>query len=292
MPFAGYDDWKDSEAYSAGDIVFYNNYLYIAMTSCDAGDDPLTATYTQYFEVGDFGFNKVFPTEEEPDPDNTYSQTMRKWTIYDLPFGYYYSKLCGLPGNNLQESQYSNVGTEVMVLNVYRLGGPDDGLDFAKIEYNWSGYGLPHGLNSKWPDPDYVLRRGQETEREIESELVYHISFVPMDFNGLAKMPKQYGDETVSGLAFQSHLYQYNTTTFYGGDYYGAENTPYESVRMATLFYATFSRSHNYIGDPSGSDSVTSPTFADNYEASVPSPPVTDPPTQWYLTGITPNHPD
>jgi len=280
MPFAGYADWKDTLAYSRGSVVYHKTYLYVAMTDCDAGDDPLSSTFTEYFNCGDFGFDMIYPTEEEPNPDNTYSQTMRKWSIYDLPCNYYYQRLAG---RKTQPGEFESFETgEVMVLNVYRPLGPDDGAGEAKLKYNWRGYGLTFGLNSEWPDPE-------------EGELVYHISFVPLDPAGPESiMPYQYGDETVSGLSFESHLYQYNTSTFFAGDYYGAGTGPFNpgTVRMSCMYLAAFSRTHNFTGDPSGSATLTSPAFADNYFASIPELPVTDPPTYWLLTGINPNHPD
>lgn len=281
MPFAGYDDWKEGLTYSQGSVVYYKTYLYVAMTNCDAGDNPLTATYTESFDCGDFGFNKVYPSLENPSPENIYTRTMRKWTIFDLPFGYYYSKLCGLPKTPLSALDYANVGSDVMVVNFHRPGGasgpePED----PKIAYNWTGYGLTHGLNSQWPEPTF-------------GELVYHISFVPLAQESTTSiMPRQYGDETVSGFAYQSHLYQEGTAVFFQNDPFGGGNGIFETVNMAALAYASFSRTHNFSGSPSGTASINSPDFADNYTASIPELPETDPPTSWTLTGISPDHPD
>lgn len=278
MPFWNYPDWKANQSYARDTVVYYNSYLYVAMTDCEAGDNPLTSTYTAYFECGDFGFDKIFPSEENNfNPDNTYTRTMRKWTVADLPFSYYHAKLCGLYGEGFTYSGYGDAGQEVMVLNVYRPEGPDQGPDDPKLKYNWSGYGITRGLNSEWP------------ESEI-GELMYHISFVPIELG----MPYQEGDETVSGLYWPSHLYQYNTSTFFGGNPYGAFFLPYAdgTVRMSTMYYASFSRTHSFSGNPSGSASINSPAFADDYNDDIPELPETDPPTYWTLIGISPDHPD
>lgn len=272
MPFWGYPDWKANQAYTQGTVVYHKTYLYVAMTYCEAGDDPLTSTFTCNFTPGSFGFGAS-------ETFYTYSKTMRKWTIFDLPFYYYHAKLCGLYGEGFSFSGYGS--EDIMVLNVYRPEGPDgpDPED-PKLQWNWAGYGTTYGLNSEWPESQ-------------KGELVYHISFVPLGGQGPdSVMPEQYGDETVSNIYDQSHLFQYNTTTFFIADtQYGGYGS-IDTAKMFTMFYPTFGRTHNFTGDPSGTASINSPSFADNYMDAVPELPETDPPTQWDLTGISPNHPD
>ena len=278
MPFADRDDWKDNVAYLEGSVVYHKGFLYIAMADSEAGEDPLTATHEFTFTSGDFGF-----------PDDTFTKVLRKWTIFDLPSGYYYQKLCGRTANPRPfEGFYYG---DVMVLAVYSLGDTDD---FGRIvKYNWSGYGIPHGLNSEWVEPNLIYAKNTELEQSIPSELIYHISFVPIDDGA---MPMQYGDETVTGYQYKSHLYQFTTSNFFETTSYG-QNT-IEGLKMFTMWYAAFSRDHNYTGIGYGSATRTSPAFADNYTASIPElpePPETDPPTPpytWFLTGINPNHPD
>jgi hypothetical protein len=289
MPFAGYDDWKDSLTYSANSVVYYKGYLYRAMTAIDAGDNPLTATHEFSFDSGDFGFDKIYPTPAEPNPSNTFTKVLRKWTVYDLPSGYYYQKLYGRTTAPGASESFAN--GDAMVLTVYSLGDSDQGGRF--VNYNWIGYGLPPGLNSEWIEPNFIYAKDTDAEQNISSELIYHISFVPIDEGA---MPKQYGDEDVTGFQYQSHLYQFTSSTFFESNKYGDDEI--DGIRMWTMYYAAFSRDHNYTGIGYGSATRTSPAFADNYTASIPElpePPETDPPAEpyiWFVTGINPNHPD
>ena len=258
MPFPAigdygpYGDWSETTAYSEGDVVYYGGYLYRAMTSITAGDDPRTATFTCTF------------TNTAGISGGTSTRTMRKWRIFDLPNSYYQAMLRGIPPGRFGTS--TNTSPLVDYVRTISAAGFKISGEVAD-ECSWDGYGFFAGL-----DVTYSI----DTLTTVDKErLLYSFSAVPMDRVDQMLGGSTYDDPTNNYTAV---FWQPNTVG--DGTEYPAWGDDCQGMMFASM--QTFGRDYTVLesyslGPPETTSTadLTTVSFQDNW-TSVPvsSPPI------------------
>lgn len=173
MPFPAigsygpYADWSESVTYYPDDVVFHKGYLYRLMGDGSFGDsstgeDPKTATFNcPFYDTA--GINSIGAS---PPYSYTEYRTMRRWRLFDLPFGYYEAALRDFP-----PAVFDTFGVGSPFPNEIRttcLSGFDVRQAPKATSCSYAGYGLSAGLDSTWDDP-------------VFGELLYSFSAIPMD---------------------------------------------------------------------------------------------------------------
>lgn len=155
------EPWDPEATYDVDDLVSYGGYMYRAMTTIAAGDNPRTATFTCTFSP-----NASYQKYDPIDPIGNETLTMRKWTIVDYEFSVHMAKLRGLNPEalipafdfNFKHSYLQMRGefTTICVRNMYGgyNNGDDEEIDFMipPALASYAGYGMPAALNSEYDD--------------------------------------------------------------------------------------------------------------------------------------------
>jgi len=136
MSYGPYPAWKGDTTYATGDRVSFGGYIYEAMTSIAAGDNPRSATYSLL------------------------GGTFRKWRVWDLPASYIMARLRGLPENVLanEVGVVSPMPHEIHLVQVrtdfQNNGSPNADLYWQPDSKSSAGYGMPAGMDSNWSEPE------------------------------------------------------------------------------------------------------------------------------------------
>jgi hypothetical protein len=136
MSYGPFSAWDPEATYTAGQRVSYGGYIYEAMTSIAANDNPRTATYSLL------------------------GGTFRKWRVWDYPFSYIMARLRGLPENVLanEGGVVSPMPEEIHLVQVrtdfQNNGSPDADLYWQPDSKSSAGYGMPAGMDSNWSEPE------------------------------------------------------------------------------------------------------------------------------------------
>jgi hypothetical protein len=136
MSYGPYPAWKGDTTYATGDRVSFAGYIYEAMTSIAAGDNPRSATYSLL------------------------GGTFRKWRVWDLPASYIMARLRGLPENVLanEVGVVSPMPHEIHLVQVrtdfQNNGSPNADLYWQPDSKSSAGYGMPAGMDSNWSEPE------------------------------------------------------------------------------------------------------------------------------------------
>lgn len=253
MPFPAigdygpYDDWDETQAYAADDVVYYGGYLYRAMTSTSAGDNPRTATYSC----------TLSNTSGLP-YGSTLTKTMRKWRLFDLPFSYYQAMLRGIPPKAFSTyGESSSFPDEVRTISA--VGFALDG-EIA-TECSPAGYDLFAGL-----DVTYAVN---SLEGVDNITLLYSFSAVPIDKVDQLLGGQTYLDPTTN---YSAIFWQPNTVGT------GSQGPAWGDDCQGMMFASmqTFSRDYGILesyslGPPvtSVTNDVTTVAFQDNWLAAV-----------------------
>jgi hypothetical protein len=260
MPFPAigsygpYADWDETLAYAQGDVVFYGGYLYRAMTSASAGENPRTATFNCAF-TDTAGINSSGAT---PPYSYTEYREMRVWTIYDLPFAYYQAMLRRIPPGSLSSYDAGTVlGQEIRTISAagFSLNG-----EIAR-ECSYNGYGISAGL-----DVTYAV---DELEGVDNIEVIHSFSAIPLD--ELENTTYRDSTDTYEAIFWQPNTVASGTDApAWGSDCQG----------MMVSSMQTFSRDYSVLvsyslGPPvtSSTDDVTTVSFQDNWNAAVTGSP-------------------
>lgn len=249
MPFPAigsygpYPDWSQASTYSEGDVVFYGGYLYRAMTSISAGDNPRTATFTCTF----YNTSGISTSTED-------TRTMRKWRIFDLPFSYYHAMLMGIPPNSFDQYGISSPMPDE-IRTICAVGFATDG-EIA-VDSSFDGYGISAGL-----DVTYAV----DTIEGVDNiELTYSFSAIPMD----ELEDTTYRDPTTN---YQAIFWQTNTVGT--GSDLPAWGNDCQGMMFASM--QTFSREYGVLTSYSSgppvvavTNDVTTVAFQDNWTAAI-----------------------
>lgn len=240
--YGPFPDWSDSVNYATGDRVYYDSYIYQAMTAITAGDNPKTATFTANL-TDNAGFSATVGT--------TTTRTMRKWTVWDFPVGIQMALIRGVSPSALDTGGTSPVTYEVKTIYVTR---PDrTALGVYPTVGSYAGYGLPSGMNQEWNE-----------------DISYNFapSAVPYNFD-LINGPEDYVGPTTneSGILFQPdtitpHFDQQGTNYYL----YPAWSDEVQGQMVSS--YQTFSRDFNYIDADDNLQILGTPYWQDNWEAN------------------------
>ena len=241
-PYGGpFAPWDSASTYSTGDRVSLGGYIYQAMTSISAGDDPRTATFTAT------ATNKIGP--------GTSTRTARKWRIWDYPVGYYMARLRGLPEFELDGPE------EVRTFCV--RGEFDNRAEvFTYPTYaSYAFYDMPAGMDTVWPAP-------------ASGELLIMPSAVPLeDSTRPAAYPSDSGSSD-DAVSFQPNTVsaQITSVEVSPGTFEDALLPAWSSDTQGQMFacMATFSRTYKYnlASDPTGEGNAATNLFEDNWTAN------------------------
>ena len=234
MSYGPFSAWDSAATYSTGDRVTYGGYIYEAMTSIAANDNPRTATYSLL------------------------GGTFRKWRVWDYPASYIMARLRGLPETAIaaEGGNPSPLPEEIRLVQVraeYDFNGaPDADIYWQPDSVSSAGYGMPAGMDSNWSDPD-------------EGELVW--SFSAARYEDGAPYAYDYNLGADSGIIYSP------TTVLANLDYvpddgffnlYPAWST--ETQGQMISCYQTFDREFNVLINGSPNSEAT-PSFKDNWRS-------------------------
>jgi hypothetical protein len=235
MSYGPYPAWKGDTTYATGDRVSFGGYIYEAMTSIAAGDNPRSATYSLL------------------------GGTFRKWRVWDLPASYIMARLRGLPENVLSTDSgvVSPMPEQIHLVQVrteYQYNGsPDADLYFEPGSKSSAGYGMPAGMDSNWSDPE-------------EGELMY--SFTAARYDEGKPYAYDYNLGSDSGII-------YSPTTVAAKLEYDATSDSFlvlpawhtETQGQMISCYQTFSREFTFTQPGPSTASQLTPEFQDNWIA-------------------------
>lgn len=243
-PFGPFDDWSDTLPYAEGEVVYYQGYLYQAMTSILAGDNPRSATYTATLS-DTAGFSGTIGA--------TTTRTMRKWTVWDFPVGMQMARLRGVSPAALYDGGASPVTYEVKTIYVTKSDRYAAGVYPASGSY--SGYGLPAGLNQNWDE---------------DLSFTFAPSAIPYSFDTF-NAPQDYVGPTTneSGILFQPDtLTPYFDIQAGSSNYHLYPAWAEEVQGQMVSSYQTFSREFNYIDANDDPQTLATPAWQDNWQAN------------------------
>jgi len=258
-PFGPFADWSASVTYAEGDVVYYQGYLYQAMTAITAGDNPRTATYSATL-TDNAGFSGTIGTPA--------TRTMRKWTVWDFPFGIQMARLRGVSPSALYEGGTSAVTYEVKTIYVTRPDRMD--LNVYPTVGSYAGYGLPSGMNQEWNE-DIAFN--------------FAPSAVPYNFD-IINGPEDYVGPTTneSGILFQPDNVTARISLQAGSDnFFMYPAWSQECQGQMVSSYQTFSRDFNYIDADDNLQLLTTPGWQDNWQSNGTDTGSEDPPD--YIIG-------
>lgn len=263
MPFPAigsygpYADWSETVTYYPGDTVYHKGYIYTLMSDGSFGDsstgeDPKTAEFSCPFE-DTAGINS-----QGASPPYSYTEyrDMRRWRLFDLPFGYYEAALRGVP-----PAVFDTFGVGSPLPKEIRttcVSGFDVRAAPKATSCSYAGYGLSAGLDSTWDDP-------------VFGELLYSFSAIPMD-----ELENTTYTDPVSG-SFSAIFWQPDTiAALIGSGNNGGFPEDYllpawSAETQGQMFSCTqtFSRTFDFIldGSTGAGDSSDTPAFQDNWQA-------------------------
>jgi hypothetical protein len=256
MSYGPFPAWDEEETYSTGERVSYDGYIYEAMTSIAAGDNPRSATYSLL------------------------GGTFRKWKVWDYPASYIMARLRRLPGES--EISLPNEVRTICVRTdfVATDAGYENDVYHGPDSLSPSGYGMPRGMNSNWSPP------------ESGSELMYSFSAVPYE-DGKPKT-YEYGFGADTGIVYQpTTIAPYMSLVETDDDppeYVYALNPAWATETQGQMIscYQTFSRSFQYFDGDGAPSSTTTTGFQDNWTAD----PTTTVDGEYILGGIVGTEPN
>jgi len=239
MSYGPFDPWDEAETYSTGDRVSYEGYIYEAMTSIAAGDNPRSATYSLL------------------------GGTFRKWRVWDLPASYIMARLRGLPENVLanEGGVVSPMPEEIHLVQVradYQYNGsPEADLYLQPTSMSSAGYGMPKGMDSNWGTPS-------------EGELVW--SFSASRYEDGKPYAYDYNLGTDSGIVYSptTILPKARYDTIVGSNTNWAFYPAYATETQGQLIscYQTFGRTFDWIDEVGATDTAIIPAFADSFNTA------------------------
>lgn len=255
MPFPAigsygpYADWSETATYAEGDVVYYGGYLYLAMTSITAGDNPRTST-----------FSCTFTDTSGINGGGTANRTMRKWRIFDLPNSYYQAMLRGIPPGRFGNFSINTSPLVDYVRTISAVGFALDGEIAVECSYN--GYGISAGLD--------VTYEVDELDGVDNITLLYSFSAIPLEE---VEGNTTYRDPTDN---YEAIFWQPNTVGT--GSDAPAWGDDCQGMMFASM--QTFSRDYSIlesysVGPPvtAVTNDVTTVAFQDNWQAAVTGTP-------------------
>lgn len=234
-PYGGpFSPWDKNTAYVEGNRVSHKGYNYQLMDATSTNDNPTTATYSLL------------------------GGTFRKWRIWDYPASYIMARQRGIPGQSVI-SLPDEVRT-ICVRGDYVAtdAGFENDVYLEPTSLSPSGYGMPKGMNSIWPEP-------------AEGELMYSFSAVPYEDGE----PKSYD---YGGGADNAIVYQPTTIAPFVSlveteddppDFVASLNPAWATETQGQMIscYQTFNRSFQYLDSDGDPASTLTPDFQDNWTA-------------------------
>jgi hypothetical protein len=270
-PFGGpFAPWDKDVAYTEGNRVSYDGYIYELMDGPSTNDDPRSATYSETFT----------PTALA---GSSTTLTMRRWMLWDYPAGYYMAKLRGIPPFSLIDIMGNTpVSNEVRLVqvrakaNVNEDNTNDDAYDLP-TSASFEGYRMPGGMDSTWAEPtDYNF-----TDTSVTPPVPYTVTggklmYAPATAAYEDGYPAAYNifDGQAYGVCYSpTCIIPITTSGEVDGDtvYYINPIMQTETQGQMIASYGTFSREFKYLvsGSPRfGTDEATTTGFQDNYLAS------------------------
>lgn len=232
--------WDSKKAYALDDRVYYQGYLYQAMTSISPGDDPRTATFTNS------------------------GVTFRKWTIYDLPSTYLMARLRGIPDNSISDESgvASPMPYEVRTICVRNFFQSDESFQ-EPTSKSLGIYGMPQGMDSNWAQTEYwdpVYAPSAAAYADGKPKSYPYPASMPID-SGIVFQPNTVSAQLLSDLNMGSP------------EDYLAPAWSTETQGQMISCYQTFSREYGFalVGTaPYTGDESNTTSFQDNWEAQRP----------------------